>query len=312
MALYSYVSETTHEKTRTAKFTSLLAFKYLGCFMGALSSGVILQFSNCACAFSAGVILHAACVIVIYICVIDNVAKRQKLLLQKKGRTCFTVFLTSGSVLFRQRPSNGRIAVICIFLISLAFQACQTGHQENVVLLVNRAPLSWPPSLYSFLVSFSDLATGTSLIVIAPVLMNCCEARDHLVLGASLVCITLRGIVTGMATRTWMMFVAVGVGAFGGIASSVLKSMASKCVELEEQGQTFALFSGTETLAKIVGSVGFTLVYSLTCDLFPGFLFLFMAGLSAASILLVAIVHRCRASRRASLVENFSEQIEET
>ncbi|KAL8573316.1 hypothetical protein ACOMHN_032778 [Nucella lapillus] len=314
MALYSYVSETTLEKRRTAKFTSLLAFKYLGCFIGALSSGLIIQATDIPCAFSSGVIVHSICVIVIYCYVKDDVMSREKKyrMHQKEGKTCMDVFMSSGIVLWRRRQGRGRTAIICIFLVSLFYQSCQTGHQENLVLFVNRAPLSWPPSLYSYLVSFSDLTTGLSLIVIAPVLMNCCEARDTLVLCLALICIFLRGLGVGMSVQTWMVFVAVGVGAFGGIANSVLKSLASKCVDLEEQGQTFALFAGAETLAKILGSVVYTFVYSLTCDIFPGFLFLFMSAIAVSLIPLVVVVHQCRPRRRMSAVEAFSEEIIET
>ena len=219
--------------------------------------------------------------------------------------------MSSGVVLWKRRLGQGRRAIACIFLIALLYQSCQTGHQENLVLLVNRAPLSWPPSLYSYLVSFSDLTTGLSLIVVAPMLMNCCEARDTLVLCMALLCVALRGLGVGLAVHTWMIFTAVGVGAFGGIAISVLKSLASKCVDLEEQGQTFALFAGTETLAKIVGSVVYTFVYSLTCDLFPGFLFLLMSVIAACTIPLVAVVHNCRPRRRPSVLESFSQEIDE-
>ena len=313
MALYSYVSETTNERRRTAKFTSLVAFKYLGCFTGALLSGLIIQMSNIPCAFSAGAVMHTVCVITIYCYVKDDVMSREKKyrMQEKGGKTCMDVFMSSGVVLWRRRPGKGRMAIICIFLISVFYQSCQTGHQENLVLLVNRAPLSWKPSLYSYLISFSDLTTGLSLIVIAPVMLNCCEARDTLVLCFALICISLRGLFVGLAFQTWMIFAAVGVGAFGGIAVSVLKSLASKCVDLEEQGQTFALFAGTETLAKILGSVGYTFLYSMTSDIFPGFLFLLMSVIAASLIPLVAVVHRCRPRRRLSLVESFSEDIDE-
>jgi MFS-type transporter involved in bile tolerance (Atg22 family) len=148
-----------------------------------------------------------------------------------------------------------------------------------------------------------------SLIVIAPLMLNCCEARDTLVLVVALLCIAVRGVFVGLAVQTWMVFAAVGVGAFGGIANSVLKSLASQYVDLEEQGQTFALFAGTETVAKIVGSVGFTLLYSLTCDVFPGLLFLFMGAVAACLIPLVLVVHRCRPKRHLSALESFSEEI---
>ena len=78
MALYSYVSEITHEKRRTAKFTSLLAFKYLGCFTGAFTSGMIIQLTNIPCAFSSGVIMHMICVITIYCYVRDDAVLREK------------------------------------------------------------------------------------------------------------------------------------------------------------------------------------------------------------------------------------------
>ncbi|KAK7499093.1 hypothetical protein BaRGS_00009640 [Batillaria attramentaria] len=313
MALYSYVSETTAERRRTKKFTSLMAFKYLGCFAGAFMSGFIVQLTNSACAFSTGVMIHAICVTVIFFYIKENVITREhKLRLhQRQGKTCMDVFLSSGVVLWRKRQHRGRTAVVCIFIIALFYQSCQTGHQENLVLFVNRAPLSWPPSLYGYLVSFSDLATGLGLIVLAPMLLNCCEARDTLVLCVALACIAVRGLCVGLAFQTWMVFAAVGIGSFGGIVSSVLKSMASKCVDLEEQGQTFALFAGTETVAKILGSVGYTCVYSLTSDIFSGFLFLFMSGISACMIPLVIVVHKCRPKRRPSVVENFSEDIEE-
>ena len=314
MALYSYVSETTTERRRTAKFTSLVAFKYLGCFTGALFSGLIIQLTNSPCAFSSGVVMHAICVVTIYCCVKDDVMSREKKFRMHEkggGKTCMDVFMSSGVVLWRKRAGHGRTAILCIFIISTLYQSCQTGHQENLVLLVNRSPLSWRPALYSYLVSFSDLTTGMGLFFIAPVMLNCCEARDTLVLCFALVCISLRGLFVGLAFQTWMVFAAVGVGAFGGIAVSVLKSLASKCVDLEEQGQTFALFAGTETIAKILGSVGYTFLYSLTCDFFPGLLFMLMAVIAASLIPLVGVVHRCRPRRRLSVVESFSEDIDE-
>ena len=139
MALYSYVSETTNERRRTAKFTSLVAFKYLGCFTGALLSGLIIQMTNIPGAFSAGAVMHTVCVITIYCYVKDDVMSREKKyrMQEKGGKTCMDVFMSSGVVLWRRRPGKGRMAIICIFIISVFYQSCQTGHQENLVLPVS-------------------------------------------------------------------------------------------------------------------------------------------------------------------------------
>ena len=67
-----------------------------------------------------------------------------------------------------------------------------------------------------------------------------------------------------------MMYYAMGLTVIGGIESTPLRSLLSKCVDLDEFGKIFTMSSVASNVAGLLGSTVLPILYGDTLETAPG------------------------------------------
>ena len=79
----------------------------------------------------------------------------------------------------------------------------------------------------------------------------------------------------GLATEGWMMYYAAGLTVVGGVEHTPLKSLLSKCVDLDKFGKIFAVSSVTSSVASLVSRTITPILYGNTLYTNPGAVYFF-------------------------------------
>ena len=86
------------------------------------------------------------------------------------------------------------------------------------------------------------------------------------------------------------MYYGTALSVMGGMLSTPLRSMLSKCVESHEYGKIFTLSSVASSLASLLSSVIIQEMYKYTLDTFPGAIYLFHGGIELVAVGMMSIV----------------------
>ncbi|XP_060575526.1 LOW QUALITY PROTEIN: tetracycline resistance protein, class G-like [Ruditapes philippinarum] len=298
MAVNSYASDITDKDDRTRKLGKLLAMNFFGLFAGALLAGIFQDTSDIPATFCTVVFLHAVVVLITIICMPETVplqVERSDAEISKgKGRKTFICdnIRESLSVLGRKRTNHGRKLILILFMISLLNQTCKVGETDITLLFVTHSPLSWPKSLYGYLLSVDYAVMGVCLIVVLPILSNILNMPDGAIVIVGLLCKIIRLFWAGFIQESWMVYVSVIIGSFAGMITSAIRSLMSKSVEENEMGKVFSLLASAETASKLLGTVIFVSLYGATAFFFPGFAYIIEAILYMIMLMIMVLYYK--------------------
>jgi len=99
------------------------------------------------------------------------------------------------------------------------------------------------------------------------------------------------------ATEGWMIYVAIGVASFAGIAFPACQSMITKSVRADQQGTVQGGLTSARSLANIVGPIIGASVFTWSIapansDVHPGTVYFVSAGLTVAAIVVALVTLR--------------------
>ena len=109
--------------------------------------------------------------------------------------------------------------------------------------------------------------------------------RAAILTGIAGVCVAL--LVMAFATESWMVFAIMPVFVLGGIGVPALQSIATRQVDENLQGQFQGVLASTVSLASIVAPLGFSSLYFLVRDQWPGAIWLSVVVLYAIAVTVV-------------------------
>lgn len=318
MAVNSFVSDTTQKFDRTRKLGKLQAMNFFGLFVGSLMSGAFLEASSIQTTFCVVIVVHSICIIVAILCVQESVKHPDDSPIEdnkpRETNECLALFKPSNirdslMVLVRNRKSNLRPILIVLFTMGILNQTCKSGELDVTVLFVDRSPLRWPKSWYGYLLAVDYCVMGFCLFMFLPILTNLFKLSDISIIIIAILGRIVRLVWASFATKTWMMFVSVIIGALGGLIVSGVRSLLSKSVDEHEQGKIFALLASGETASKLLGTVIFTNIYAETLHLFPGLAYLIEALFYVVMFFMMVWVYKeSKVTGAYNMLEVFSRQ----
>ncbi|BAM92762.1 tetracycline efflux transporter [Bradyrhizobium oligotrophicum S58] len=119
--------------------------------------------------------------------------------------------------------------------------------------------------------------------------------RGAILTGIAGVCIALTSL--AFASRSWMVFAIMPMFALGGIGAPALQSIATRHVDSELQGQLQGVLASTVSLASIVAPLGFSSMYFVVREQWPGAIWL---SVVAIYVLIVPFVLWLRPAKATS------------
>ena len=88
-----------------------------------------------------------------------------------------------------------------------------------------------------------------------------------------------------------MMYYGTGLSLLGGIESTPLRSLLSKCVGLDEFGKIFTMSSTASSLASLLGAFIVPKIYKATVETFPGAVYVFLASVQLLTVVLMFVLY---------------------
>lgn len=291
MAVHSYTVDITNPRSRTNKLGLLAAMQFFGMFIGSLVAGLLLDNTDVLTTYCTASFMNALVVVLALRIVKETVAANEG----TEVFPCRTFFRAENlkdslMVLIKKREFNLRRSVCALLFILLLHQTCRTGLTDVTLLYTELPPLSWPTSWFGYLAAADNAAMGIVLLIILPILSNVLKVPDSVISMLGLGCASIRFIILTWSKHTWMVWVAVSVGSFGGLINSPARSLLSKLVHEDEVGKIFSVLGSGETIAKFLALI-FTALYGTTLDIFPGMTFLIASALYTIMSFLLLFVH---------------------
>lgn len=109
--------------------------------------------------------------------------------------------------------------------------------------------------------------------------------RAAILLGTG--CSMLALLAMALATQSWMVFAIMPLFSIGGIGTPALQSLATRQVGEDSQGRFQGVLASALSLAAIIGPLGFSSIYFLVEDYWPGAIWIAVMVVYALSIPLV-------------------------
>ncbi|XP_067649602.1 lysosomal proton-coupled steroid conjugate and bile acid symporter SLC46A3-like [Haliotis asinina] len=291
MAVNSYAADVTDKDQRTWKMGKVLATNFIGVFVGSLLSGTLqdttsIQVTLCVVSF-----FHAASVLTTVFFIEESVK-----ITVDPHQSC-TPFNISGikdtlMVFFKKHKDNSRDIGLILFIATIINQTCNAGEKDVTVLFVQRSPLYWKESWYSYLLSLNYALMGIFLLLFLPVLSSTMKMPDVFIVMIGVGSSLLRSLWAGFCSKTWMVCVSVVIGALTGMTTSALRSLMSKHVGEDELGKMFSLVASGETVSKLIGTILFNNIYAASVFFFPGFAYLVQALIYFVLFLMLIWLHK--------------------
>lgn len=291
MAVHSYTVDITDSDRRTRKLGILAAMQFLGMFIGSLVSGLLLDNTDVLTTYCCASFMHASVVVLALAAVYETVTASEG----TEVFPCRTIFRpenfkASLMVILKQREFNLRRCISALLFVLVLHQTCRTGLTDVTLLYTELPPLSWPTSWFGYLAAADNAAMGIVLLIILPVLSNVFKLSDSFISIFGLACASLRFVILAWSKQTWMVWVAISIGSFGGLINSPVRSLLSKLVHEDEVGKIFSVLGSGETIAKFQALL-FTALYGTTIDIFPGFSFVLASILYSVMAVIIGLVH---------------------
>ena len=86
------------------------------------------------------------------------------------------------------------------------------------------------------------------------------------------------------------MYYATALSIIGGITSTPLQSMLSKCVLKDEYGKIFTLSSVASAISFLFATASVQKLYEYTVDSFPGAIYVFLASAELITVIIMSIL----------------------
>ena len=86
-----------------------------------------------------------------------------------------------------------------------------------------------------------------------------------------------------------MFYYAVSLSIIGGLTSTPLQSMLSKCVGKDEYGKIFTLSSVATSISSLFASVFVQKLYAYTVEYYPGAMYVFCSCAEMTTVILMSI-----------------------
>ena len=86
-----------------------------------------------------------------------------------------------------------------------------------------------------------------------------------------------------------MMYYASSLTIIGGLTSTPLQSMLSKCVSRDEYGKIFTLSSVVVSISSLMSSTFLQKLYEFSVETYPGAMYVALAGMELVTILAMSV-----------------------
>ncbi|TMW39193.1 hypothetical protein DOY81_015727, partial [Sarcophaga bullata] len=164
--------------------------------------------------------------------------------------------------------------IICIFVVDGSI---------SVFYLFVRDKFQW---------NVKEFTTFEGFSILVPILGNICRLKLINLAILGLISNASNYLLRAFAAVSWELYLAILLGVLKSIVNPVLRSALSNLVPSNEIGKIFSFISALGSVAPLIASPLYTIVYSATLHSYPGFFNILSAHLFLLAIGLLLVVLR--------------------
>lgn len=279
----AYLSASTGMRSRTVSLSVVEWIRYSASPLGIYLSSVLFSSGGYVLAYGFYVLITAVAVLYLLFCVGEPSG------IQEVGDPAYQGDDTKvGMVAQLQRTlampmkirRSGRAGVIIAWhVIVMLLWVCMIVTRTQY-FLYERKVFGWKLQQYTDWMLFDSLIKASGILLVMPFCSYYLRVQDAMLGFVGSVSMLFFYTVFGTAPSAWVLYVATTVSLCSIFPVLTSRGAISKLVPKTDLGATFALLSVVECLVALVVPPLYTLIYNSTLDVFPGTLFLVMAGVA--------------------------------
>ena len=283
---YAYVSDCTDKKTRTTGIVVTEVFLVGTRFVPLLTVGIYLQHPNFiqAMLFTLGISLTGF-LYCIFLQPESNLNVQHLNFFQQLGRIKVRETTKIFRVFFVKREGHKQRSLLLLIFAHLSLVVMLLGYSSVNYLYLYGAPFCFD----SFGVSLTSVAqTVTMIILLIPCTLAVTKRTDHIFIPiVGTLAYIAQMVVLGLATKIWMVYVALCSGAVFFVLAPVIRARVTKLVERNEYALVFILASIFESGGNFaINAVG-NEIYRVSLLFCAGLVFFVFALFGVLGIILL-------------------------
>ncbi|KAL8574696.1 hypothetical protein ACOMHN_055761 [Nucella lapillus] len=317
-AMYSVVSDVVPQEEKSARFASLLGWRYVGICSGTLGAGVLLEYFKFSCPLLVVASLQNVCFFLVLVAIREtlnpperspnrshnNLISMMKNFIRRPEINEERIALPVGKASENgsesaspeeerkeRGPASRRLGIV--LALSFLTQWLWSSQRELSTQVVSFPPFLWPKSWYGYLfaVIFGVASIAAITLVRLGVRLAPWGSRaDVNVLVMALLCGVFGCLWTAVAVichSDWQMFASNALVSVGMSSNSTCRAMASKKTDASGQAMVLAVLSVLENVGKLLGPLVHTAIFVASFSLSPSFVFFIMA---AEALLMMSMI----------------------
>jgi len=295
IGMYSYLADITSIRARTTRIGILDIFMVGGIPVGTFLSGYIFKYFGYYGIYGTALVLQTVCILYIAFLITDTRGPSSdysdpELEMSSSQPSTFKRYISMIDfhqmvdvfrVTFKKREHNfRRVILILIMLMLLNITVFSDG---GIMYLYSRKKFKWNEQQYTKFQTCVIVVSAAAAFIVMPLLSFYWKVHDALIGVISTVSKVASLIVISVANDGWILFIGACLGFLSSLASIVIRSMLSKCVNKSDLGKIYSLLGSLEAAVPLLAAPLFTVVYNSTLETFPGAVFLVQASIFAVS-----------------------------
>ncbi|VDP07765.1 unnamed protein product [Soboliphyme baturini] len=277
-AIFSEIADHTEDKRQlTARYTVLTAFWTLsGLIGGYVSSGLLMVLT-----YQYVMVIGISVVALTFICSVLSYPNQDRKSYMKSEARCGE-FFKSGMSLYvlavktalKKRPSNGRLYLALICIISIVYASEDSGMDNLASLFAFHSPLSWDAHL---LATWGATNSAAALVgsLIAAYINEKLRLHSLTSVMIGLASESLRMAMIAGSVHTWMMFLVPVLGCASTFGFSAIKAYVVQLGSAQESGELLACITSFMNLFTLYSAIVYNNMYVATLSIYHGFVFAF-------------------------------------
>ncbi|KAG0729027.1 Proton-coupled folate transporter [Chionoecetes opilio] len=278
MAAYAYVSDDSGLRGRTTRLSLVGMSMLVALPLGNALGTVVFPSGGYTAVFALDFITSLLGIVYGVIRLTNKGPKSAPGSTQVGKVTPLSKLRRSLGVVFRRRAGGGRASIlghgsgIVLYMVTVGV--------NNFMFLFTRYKFQWNYKQFSAWNICNCVVSVIATCVLVPLLSYRWHIDDTILAFSGAAFHVFFGVLIGTATDPWILYLGVALSAGGGITIIGSRGAISKLVTHDELGAVFSVVGVFESLAPVITSPIYTLVYNNTLDVFPGTVFLISAAVT--------------------------------
>ncbi|XP_044757876.1 uncharacterized protein LOC123316031 [Coccinella septempunctata] len=288
VGVFSYVTESSTEKTRTMRIGLATMFTHVSLTSGIALSGVVYRVLGFYGVYTLSIFMFVTALIYGFLVLEDapsldsDSSSKEKCLSdvfdhhQVKGTL---------STWFGKRVGRNRLKLILIMVLVLLNVGSYRG-ELTVMYMFTRRKFRWSEIEYSEYNTYHSVIQMTGALLCLSIFVKWMKISDATLGMLAMMSKVLGCFASAFATTPLYFYVAALTEILNGSSHIAMRSIMSKLVTSEELSQTFSLFGLCEALTPLFFGPLYSYVYHQTIETFPGAFYFVSGGLHCGAFVI--------------------------